>query len=220
MTTRIYYPLPLPTGQFAAHAAAQSEVPQSLAGRDRHLWEMAHGASAVSGEPASVPPNPQGLIGVDMSGPPYGPALLLPVAWWEGRTGAGVAPTNQWSVIDGTPVDLNWRIFNRPHVQRLDGNAPLQKLALLWRGTASAGTSSVFRCTVENLTNGTTTSFARTINTTTATDYDETTLFPFAPEDNDIALTWQRISGTRTLEVNSLTFAVAAKRQHGLSFPG
>lgn len=75
-------------------------------------------------------------------------------------------------------------------------------------------------CTVANLSNGTTTSFDRTINTTTATDYNETTLFPFAPEDNNIVMTWERISGTRTLEVNSLTFAVAAKRQHGLSFPG
>jgi hypothetical protein len=219
-TSRIYSRQFLYSGQANAHAGAKSEVGQSLAGRDRHLWEMAHGSSAVDDESAAVPLNPQGLVGIDMSGPPYGPCLLLPVAWWEGRSGAGVAPTNQWSAIDDDAASVDWPIYNRPHVQRLDGNAPLQKLALLWRGTASAGTSSVFRCTVENLSNGTTTSFDRTIYTTTATDYDEATLFPFEPEDNDIVMSWQRISGTRTLEVNSLTFAVAVKRQHGLTFPG
>lgn len=220
MTTRIYSRRYLKSGEAHAHAAAKSDVPMSLAGRARHLWEMATGASAIAGEQASAPVNPQGLIGIDMSGPPFGPALLLPVAWWEGRSGAGVQPTNQWSTIGALAISSDWTIWNRPHTQFLDGAAPLQQLALLWRGTASAGTSSVFRCTVENLSNGTTTSFDRTINTTTTTDYDETTLFPFIPEANDIVMTWQRISGTRTLEVNSLTFAVAAKRRHGLTFPG
>ena len=219
-TSRIYSPQVIYAGQADAHAGAKSEVGQSLAGRDRYLWEMATGASAVDSEQAQVPLNPQGLVGIDMSGSEFGPCLLLPVFWWEGRSGAGVQPTTRWSSIGSNAISDEWPVYNRPHVQRLDGNAPLQKLALLWRGTASAGTSSVFRCTVENLTNGTTTSFDRTINTTATTDYDETTLFPFLPEDNDIVMTWQRISGTRTLEVNSFTFAVAVKRQHGLSFPG
>lgn len=219
-TSRLYSSQFLLASEVAAHAPARSEVGQSLAGRDRHLWEMATGASAVDGEPASVGRNPQGLVGIDMSGPPFGPCLLLPVSWWEGRSGAGVQPTNRWSAVGDTAASEDWPVYNRPHVQRLDGNAPLQQLALLWRGTASAGTSSVFRCTVENLSNGTTTSFDRIINTTTATDYDETTLFPFIPEDNELTVTWQRISGTRTLEVNSMVFAVAVKRQHGLTFPG
>jgi hypothetical protein len=219
-TSRIYYSVPLAPGEVAAHAIAKTDVGQSLAGRDRHLWEMATGASAVVDEPASVERNPQGLIGIDMSGPPFGPCLLLPVAWWEGRSGAGVSAPSIWSAIAGSKASTPWRIYNRPHRLRLDGNAPLQKLALLWRGTASAGTSSVFRCTVANLSNGATTSFDRTINTTTTTDYDEATLFPFVPENNDIVMTWQRISGTRTLEMHSMTFAVAVKRQHGLSFPG
>ena len=219
-TSRIYSTTPLTAPEVAAHAAARIEVPQSLAGRARYLWEMATGASAVDSEQAQVPVNPQGLLGFDMSGPPFGPCLLLPVAWWEGRSGAGVQPTNQWSSIGSAEAIVDWRIRNRPHVERLDGLAPLQQLALLWRATASAGTSSVFRCTVQNFRKGTTTTFDRTINTTSTTDYDEATLFPFAPVDNDITMSWQRISGTRTLEIHSLAFAVVAKRQHGLSFPG
>jgi hypothetical protein len=220
MTSRIYLPVAVPAADVAAHAGAKGEVASSLAGRDRHLWELAHGASAVSGEPAEVLPNPQGLIGVDMSGPPFGPCLLLPVAWWQGRSGGGVQPTSVWSAIDGTTRATSWRIWNRPHARNPDGTAPLSQLGLLWRGTASAGTSSVFRCVIANRSNGIATTVDRTINTTTTTQYTEATLFPFEPEENNVVMSWQRLSGTRTLEVHSLMLAVVVKRRHGLSFPG
>jgi hypothetical protein len=219
-TSRIYKKDALTSAEVAAHAGSLSEVGQSLAGRDRHLWEMAHGASAVTGEPAAVGLNPQGLVGVDMSGPPFGPCLLLPVAWWQGRSGGGVQPTNAWSAIDGTAVVFPWRVWNRPHAFNSDGTSPLSQLGLFWRGTASAGTSSVFRCTVENRSNGTTTAIDTTINTTTTTQYPATTLIPFVPEANDLVVTWQRLSGTRTLEIHSLMLALVVKRRHGLSFPG
>jgi hypothetical protein len=220
MTSRIYFPFARPPSMSSAHAGAYSEIAQSLAGRDRHLWEMLHGASAVDGELAAVPSNPQGLVGIDMSGPPFGPCLLLPVAWWQGRSGAGVQPTNPWSAIADTAAATPWRIWNRPHRRYPDGTAPLSQLGLFWRGTASAGTSSVFRIQVKNRSNGTTTVIDRAINTTTSTQYPETTLFPFVPEANDIEMSWQRLSGTRTLEVHSLMFAVVVKRRHGLTFPG
>lgn len=220
-TSRIYYPFPRPAEDVAAHAGARGEVPLSLAGRDRHLWEMVTGASAVAGEPAAVPTNPQGLVGIDMSGPPFGPCLLLPVAWWEGSSGAGVHPSHAWSAIAGTPAVKRWRVWNRPHMRRLDGDAPLQQLGLLWRGTASAGTSSVFRCSITNLSTGVTRNLDRTINVTSVpTDYTEPTLIPFTPEANDLEISWSRLSGTRTLEVRSLMLAVVVKRRHGLTFPG
>lgn len=51
-----------------------------LAGRVRYLFELATGANGVdTGEPHMIPQNPQGLYGVDHSGPPWGSAFLHPI---------------------------------------------------------------------------------------------------------------------------------------------
>lgn len=222
-TSKVYeerYPLP---DQVRNNGPAVAEVARSFAGRSRHLWELAHGASAVPDEPPAIGRNPQGLRGVDWSGPPFGPCLLIPVAIWQGRSGgAGViAPQTPLSAIGSIPGVLSpWRIWNRPHVVHDDDSGPLQQLALLWQATASAGTSSTFEVRIANRTNSRTTTLSRVINTATSTQYTEAQLFPFAPGENIIDLFVSRTAGTRTLNVESLCLAVVAKRKHGLSFPG
>lgn len=212
-----------PPDSMRNNAPAQSEICQSLAGRARLVWETSHGASAVPDEPPAITRNPQGTVGVDMSGPPFGPCLLLPVALWHGKAESGVSRSTPLDAIAGDVCSLpRWRVWNRAHATREDGTAPFQQLQLIWRGvcTAGAGVASNFEIVIVNRTRGTTTTITRSINTTTATQYVETVLVPFAPGENDVSISFRRLTSTRVLQVRAITFAVAAKRRHGLTFPG
>jgi hypothetical protein len=221
MTSRIFARDSVIADATQTNAPVVSEVGQSIAGRARYVWETIHGESAVLGEPALVPFNPQGLIGIDHSGPPYGACLLLPVATWVGQSLLAQSPTSVLTAIGSTAKAVDdWRVWNRPHAVRVDGTAPLQQLAFSWRGVATAGTSSVFRVTVVNKRNGSTTVIDRTIDGTTTSSYHEAELVPFIVGENVLSVSIRRVSGTRTLTVLSMAFDVVAKRRHGISFPG
>ncbi len=69
--------------QTASLATAGADVIRSIVGRTRYLYEMVAGRSGVSGEEAIAPRNPCGDIGVNLSGPPWGPALRHTV-WCTG----------------------------------------------------------------------------------------------------------------------------------------
>jgi len=71
-------------------------VIQSLVGGAAYLYELVAG-KAVSRDSRITPPNPQGEIGVDLSGPPWGSAIRHPIAWLGGALpntaiGYGMAP--------------------------------------------------------------------------------------------------------------------------------
>ena len=222
-TSRIFSTVFLPADATRNNAPAHSEVAQSLAGRARLAWETVHGVSAVSGEAAGIPLNPQGMRGIDLSGPPFGPCLLLPVAHWRGKSESGTSPSTPLDAVGSTKVTMPpWRVWNRAHATRADGNAPLQRLQFQWRGICTAGASvaSTFVITIVNVTTGTTTTITRSINTTARTSYDEAALIPMVPGANDIIISFVRTTSTRVLTVTSMTLAVAAKRRHGLTFPG
>lgn len=222
-TSRIVSNIPLTADQVRNNAPAYSEVGQSLAGRARLAWELAHGASAVPGEVPAIGRNPQGGVGIDMSGPPYGPCLLQPVAWWTGQSGQSISRSTPLDAIGSDVKSIGpWRLWNRAHATREDGTAPLQQLQLMWRGvcTAGAGVASNFEIVVVNRTKGTTTTITRSINTTVEARYSETTLLPMAPGENDITISFRRLTSTRVLQVRNITLVVAAKRRHGLTFPG
>jgi hypothetical protein len=221
MTSKIGSTRHLEATATAKHAPAVVEVAHSIAGRPRILWEMAHGDSAVSGELAMAPTNPQGAIGVDLSGPPFGACLLLPVVTWSSAKNggaSGVAPTTRWGSIDDTGVDRTFRAWNRPHATRADGLAPLQRFMLAWYAQASGAGSTVWQ--IDFATPAGTASITRTIATTTASYYEETTLVPMVPGRNAVRVRWRRTSGSTTLSVFAWSLLVAAKRRHGLSFPG
>lgn len=221
MTSRVFSRRFLPAAAVQAHAGAYSETAQSLVGRPRFAWEMGLGGSAVAGELPLVESNPQGQTGADMSGPPFGAAMLLPVWTWAGQGDSGVSRANYLSAVATTVARLPvFRLWNRPHAVRPDGLAPLQQLALSWRASASAGTSSVLSLSFRNLNTGTETTITRTINTTTNTAYVETTLVPMAPGANVFEFRARVTSGTRVFNVRNLMLSVTAKRRHDLSFPG
>ena len=221
MTSRLFSRRFLPAEAVVVHAAATSETAQSLVGRPRFAFEMATGASAVAGELPMVESNPQGGTGVDMSGPPFGPALLLPVWEWVGKPDGGTSPANYLSAIGSTTATLpRFRLWNRPHAVRSDGNAPLQQMVFVHRTTASAGTSTVLQIVIRNINTGIETVFTKNINATGTSDYTETTLVPTAPGQNVFEIRARTTSGTRTINIRSMLLAVGAKRRHGLTFPG
>jgi hypothetical protein len=222
-TSRIISTRSLSANEVRNNAPAYSEVGQSLAGRARLVWETAHGARAVPDEPPAITPNPQGTVGIDMSGPPFGPCLLMPVALWTGKAESGVSRSTPLDAVGSDACSLpRWRVWHRAHATREDGSAPLQQLQLIWRGVcdAGAGIASIFEIIIVNRTRGTTTTINRLVNTTTATTYLETVLVPFAPGANDVSISFRRTTSTRVLQVRNITFAVAAKRRHGITFPG
>lgn len=205
------------------HAGAYSETAQSLVGVPRVLWELAHGASAVQGERPVIGTNAQGLVGVDCSGPPYGPALLLPIASWhsvEGEAGI-VRPLSPLSLIgDERGSLIGWRFWNRGHATRQDNRAPLQRGVVYLRRTASAATSTTWECAID-------TSDGNTIVNTFTTESSAsgnavlTNRIPLSPGENVINVRFRRVtSNTVTLAVQSILIAVGAKRLHGLTFPG
>lgn len=104
------WPHSLDTAQVDNLSPAVAETGRILAGRARWLYEMATGESAVSTEAPYVPVNPQGLYGVDHSGPPYGVALQHAiVSFGRGistNVAGGASPT-YWTDLDKETVDTD-----------------------------------------------------------------------------------------------------------------
>jgi hypothetical protein len=74
---------PLATSQVKSLAPAHADIPRSMAGRVRYLYELATGAVAFA-DGGATPLNPQGRLGIDHSGPPWGVAFQHPLWCLEG----------------------------------------------------------------------------------------------------------------------------------------
>lgn len=74
----------LEDGFFRSLANGLSEMINSLCGRARHLYELATGENPFPDEPAASQLNPDGRLGHNHRGPPWGSAFLHPVAWMVG----------------------------------------------------------------------------------------------------------------------------------------
>jgi hypothetical protein len=66
------------------YAPAYASIVESLAGRVRYLYELATGQAAIPTDGVVTPLNPQGRVGIDRSGPPWGDALFHPLWIYEG----------------------------------------------------------------------------------------------------------------------------------------
>jgi len=132
---------------------AHARVVQSMAGRLRALYEMATGQAIVAGEMPSIPRNPQGLLGVDFSGPPYGSAWRHPLGGSGGlkpdTVGAGAweGHQTQGSCVAGSRLIIPICLYVRPHVG-ID-RAPYTRgypIVSLYQATAVAGFSVTLTC--------------------------------------------------------------------------
>lgn len=124
---------------------ANVEVAQGLAGRARILWELATG-DVPDGE-AVTARNPQGLIGVDCSGPPWGSAHRYPVAVMAGRkvNTAVVSSRPIPAIVGPSSRTFSFRVWHRPYEVRSEyGYAPPLARGYLAIGLySSAGTPTV-----------------------------------------------------------------------------
>lgn len=97
-------------------APATIDIVQSLAGRVRYLYELATGVPAHT-DGNATPLNPQGTLGVDRSGPPWGDAHLHPLWIAEGITASanyyGESPylTTAYGYTKSIVADLYVRPF-------------------------------------------------------------------------------------------------------------
>lgn len=128
--------LGLADSQVRSEALGKVEVIQGLAGNARWLYELATGAVPGDGQPAT-PPNPQGLVGCDLSGPPWGSALWHPVAWWGGISAAAGNVTCRGHLVGDISSDrgqsktIVGRIWQRPFAPLPSGSIPPYSRALL-----------------------------------------------------------------------------------------
>lgn len=142
--------LRLGDGSFKSEAPAYAEVARSLAGRAAELYEFASGSAAATGEQPLTRPNPQGLTGWDLSGPPWGSAILHPVAWFSGVPVDGVSKhtpddSARWDRLyrSNKPALIQLRFWNRPY-DRISpaATAPLSRLYWAIRSIRIAGATT------------------------------------------------------------------------------
>jgi len=210
------WPASLASERVANGAQADAEIPQMLAGRARWLYEMASGASAVDGEPASVPVNPQGRIGHDHSGPPYGSALkhrlfgwsgtrddLASVAFFNGRTNVYALSTT-----DDPAIRLLGRAWVKPFVDFT--GAPYSQGALVVIARCESSTQQV---DIEMQANGGAIIADSFTATTTRTLFQIANRIPLRPGWNDVSIALQSDLSPRVW-VTSISVHQVAKRAH------
>ena len=105
-------------------AAGKSDTFATLAGRNRWLNEFLRGefatdrSGSMESEAPGVPPNPQGMSGLDHSGPPYGSALRHTVAHYNSIKYGTTDPLNDYRTIDvpvaGESVTFPIPFYNKP----------------------------------------------------------------------------------------------------------
>lgn len=141
----------LPDSKVESQAPAVAEVIEGLAGRARILWELATG-TVPDNETRVTPLNPQGLVGCDCSGPPWGSAHRHPIAWWGGIKPDSATFSSNPRAIAGTTIASStlqapsyhweWNIWVRPfEYLPAPAIAPLSRAYVLLSGYTSSATS-------------------------------------------------------------------------------
>lgn len=216
----------LKDNQVRNHAAANVEVIQGLAGRVRILWELASGTVPGDGEAASGR-NPQGLVGVDCSGPPWGSAHRHTIASMGGIKPDSATfssrPSTYFPVTGLTSsraAQLDWDIWNRPFDPLLSpGVAPLSRGRLLVSAYRSSGAGNP-SITIRMWTNGergdeaTEATLAHTAGTTeTAYTMADTLFARLRSGPNRIHLHFESDS-TSNMVITKLMLYHGVKRSH------
>lgn len=124
--------------------AVADRVIESIAGRARVLWELATGQNPVADSGYRL--NPQGLRGVDLSGPPWGPALKHTICGgeWHIQGGGDIysGGTPLYRITEENEPQVRKFVFEvRPFERRT--NSPYSKLNVQLFAIADAGTPTI-----------------------------------------------------------------------------
>ncbi len=104
MQTRIGSEIYKPDSEARSESAGRVELARMLAGKSKVLAELATGARPVDADGRCTDVNPQGQLGVNLSGPPWGAALRRTIA-----AGSGIKPGANFE--DRTPPSTALECF-------------------------------------------------------------------------------------------------------------
>lgn len=225
MARRFGFLQPLTDEEVNAESPALARVIQGLVGGAAHLYEL------VSGTPASndsqvTPPNPQGEIGVDLSGPPWGSALRHPIAWIGGMPestsiGYGRTPACVVKSTGGQNQIGPWCFWVRPF-EHLPSprKAPYSFGRVDIRAHRIGGLSATLQVAVRNLSiDGSAPEFTPGNQATVLTSEDNIAFsggamyVPLIPGWNTILLAFKNDS-TVDIHVDSVVVNQVVKRSH------
>lgn len=202
-----------------------ADIARALAGGSREAWELIRGQSAVTGEPPVTGRNPQGLVGVDLSGPPWGSAIRHPLVWHNRRVTTGFLqpdPTNKRFSF-GRPLVLVVEFWNRPHDKLPQPEIAPYSLGVVWVrwSRVTGATTPTVNVTSRNLTLGQPPEQRRTASATgPASTTESTELFSSAfyvdltSGHNAIELTFDYASSGNVAAVSAFGLNQMSKRGH------
>ena len=191
---------------------ALAELARGIVGNIAYAWELATGRPAGD-EPVS-PPNPQGELGVDLSGPPWGPAILHPIAAIGGG-GTDAGTVHGQRIIgyadDDSGVHVRWRVWVRPHARI--PNAPYSRAYPRVRASSASASGTLYlRMYADDDATTMVKETSVALSATAATNYDLPGYIDLVPGWND--LRFRFLSSSPRLTIISLSLNVSAKRAH------
>jgi hypothetical protein len=216
----------LEDAQASSLAAARAHpLAQALGGMARVLYELVAGVSGVDGEPPASGTNPQGLIGVDLSGPPWGPAIRHPIAAFAGlastanviQPSARLNPKN----VAGVPFLAGtgpWRVRNRPF-DLIGGNVvePYSRALIVVRAHKVGVTNASVTVRWRNRGKGeawTSTTISVTSTSETNFAFASTSFIALSGGDNVVEFLFEVTTSGAEIVVDSILLFQAVKLQH------
>jgi hypothetical protein len=212
---------PLSDAECRSLAPARAKrLAYSLSGRARYLLEMLTGEPAAD-DGGATPLNPQGRMGVDRSGPPWGDAHLHPV--WS--YGVAIPVTSViFPAATGTyghVLDLNTgtgfvrrltaRFWVRPH--HSTPTAPYSRLYLRATGTSTGGTATATIRVYSTAEGEGGPSTSATVSTTGTAAFSTAAWCIVKPGWNERLLEIEQTSSTRVL-VGPMSLNQIVRRSH------
>jgi len=213
---------PLTDAECRSLAPARAKrLAYSLSGRARYLFEMLTGEPAVD-DGGATPLNPQGRMGVDRSGPPWGDAHMHPMCTYGVVLpfGSGIFPAfnddyRQALLLDngiGTIVRIIARFYVRPHYAA--PNAPYTRAYL--RGVAFSDdfvTSSTATIRVYGPDGDSGPSTSATVTATSGQFFSTGAWCPVSPGYNERIIEIEQTSATGII-IGPLSLNQVVRRSH------
>jgi len=196
--------------QVRTQAPAYSDLAYRTAARSRWLWEMAHGTSAIQGEPPIADTNPQGTVGWDRSGPPFGQVPVVPFFVAHGHRAAASGIRDRGALVGAeltSPLTVRATFWVRPFAQLPDPwQSPNSRGFLLARLVGSGSIST--RLAGRSLSLGTDEQGANVSVTTTRTGFAPTWWIDLRPGWNTVQV---RITPLSSGTVDCISLALVPR---------
>jgi len=212
--TRIVSSEPLTNAEATSWAPAVSRrLATSLAGRPRYLLELLRGDGAGFDGDVGTPLNPQGQLGVDRSGPPWGDAHLHPMWIYEHALDANIAGQVALATFNGggESSTLFAEFPNRPHY--VAPRVPYSRAYFQGRITCVGGGSCTIQVRIHS--SGDIVRFSSFTTSSTATVGDSVTYADIVPGLNSvrIELRCTALTGS-SARVERVSLNQIARRSH------